>query len=71
MSSSIAPTRTGAALVGALVGTAAGILLITAAGTFSVTASGVFAGLALGVLAPAGAVVGMATAPDSTRSNSR
>lgn len=71
MSSSIAPTRISAALVGALVGVAAGILLITAAGTFSITVSGVFAGLVLGVPALAGAVVGVAMAPGSTGSNSR
>ncbi|MEU1125222.1 hypothetical protein ABZ371_17070 [Streptomyces sp. NPDC005899] len=71
MSSPFAPTRISAAVVGALVGTAAGILLITAAGTFSITVSGVFAGLALGVPALAGAVVGVAMAPGSTRSNSR
>ncbi|MFE1799809.1 hypothetical protein ACFW9L_27100 [Streptomyces sp. NPDC059517] len=71
MSSSATSTRISAAFVAALVGAAAGILLITDAGTCSITASGVFAGPALGVPAPAGAVVGAATTPGNTRSNSR
>ncbi|QQM38655.1 hypothetical protein [Streptomyces liliifuscus] len=71
MSSSLTPTRISAALVGALVGTAAGILLVTAAGTFSITVGGSFAGPALGVPAFAGAVVGVALTPGNTRSNSR
>ncbi|MET8809712.1 hypothetical protein [Streptomyces sp. NPDC004546] len=71
MSSSIAPTRISAAVVGALVGAAAGILLVTAAGTFSITVSGLFAGLALGVPALAGAVVGAAVTPGTTRSDQR
>ncbi|MEU6421750.1 hypothetical protein [Streptomyces spiralis] len=71
MSSSFAPTRISAAVVGALVGAAAGILLVTAAGTFSITVSGAFAGLALGVPALAGAVVGVVVTSGNTRSNPR
>ncbi|MFF3032423.1 hypothetical protein ACFVS7_15645 [Streptomyces rubiginosohelvolus] len=71
MSSSIAPSRVSAAVVGSLVGAAVGILLVTAAGTFSITVSGLFAGLALGVPALAGAVVGVAVTPGNTRSDPR
>ncbi|MFC9909952.1 hypothetical protein [Streptomyces sp. NPDC059862] len=71
MSSSRTPTRITAAVVGALVGTAAGILLVTAVGSFSITVSGAVVGLALAVPALAGAVVGVAVTPGNTRSNSR
>lgn len=71
MSSSIAPSRISAAVVGALVGAAAGILLVTAAGAFSITVSGLFAALAIGVPALAGAVVGAAVTPSTTRSDPR
>lgn len=71
MSSSRTPTRITAAVVGALVGTVAGILLVTAVGSFSITVSGAVVGLALAVPALAGAVVGVAVTPGNTRSNSR
>ncbi|MCJ0869141.1 hypothetical protein [Streptomyces sp. AP-93] len=71
MFSPIPPQRISAALVGALVGTAAGILLVTAAGTLSITVSGLFAALAITLPALAGAVVGAVVTPGTTHSKSR
>ncbi|MFD8914637.1 hypothetical protein [Streptomyces sp. NPDC059575] len=63
--------RASAVLVGALVGTAAGILLVSAAGSLALEVDGVFAALAIGVPALCGAVVGAFVTPGHSRSNPR
>ncbi|MFG2025672.1 hypothetical protein [Streptomyces sp. NPDC048825] len=63
--------RVTTALVGALVGAAAGILLVSAAGALALEIDGLFAGLAIGVPALCGAVVGAFLMPGNSRSNPR
>ncbi|MGW5638609.1 hypothetical protein [Streptomyces sp. NPDC003832] len=67
MLSPLTPSQISAAVVGALVGAAAGISLMAAAGTFSITVGGTFAGLGIAVPALAGAIVGVAVTPSNSR----
>ncbi|QDL68575.1 hypothetical protein DNK48_03335 [Streptomyces malaysiensis subsp. malaysiensis] len=65
------PARVTDALVGALVGAAAGMLLVTAAGALSMEIGGVL--IALGMVVPTvcGVVVGVIFTPGHSRSDSR
>ncbi|MFS7878424.1 hypothetical protein ACEYXF_34545 [Streptomyces asiaticus] len=65
------PTRVTAALVGALVGAAAGMLLVTAAGALSMEIGGVLIALGIAVPTVCGAVVGVFFTPGNSRWNSR
>ncbi|MFC5799935.1 hypothetical protein [Streptomyces formicae] len=56
------------ALVGALVGAAAGILLVTAAAAMAFGVGGVLIALGIGVPALGGAVVGVVLTSDRSRS---
>lgn len=77
MPSPLASSRISAAVVGALVGTAAGILLVTlvtSGGTLSLPMSGPCAAVTIAVPALAGGVVGVAVTSGKARtirSNSR
>ena len=65
------PARVSAAVVGALVGAAAGMLLVTAASALALEIGGALAALAVGVPTLCGAVVGVLLTPGHSRPNSR